>query len=177
MEEYRGELWFSKLAITLIMSRPPSVFTSKMTVISDWLFFLIVLMTFICYKFITTNPAFSSLLKFSLLIECNSHFLLTTIHVNPLEIFHKLMEKYLCNIFIFRLLNVDYRFLLASSCKMPILGQVALNDPAQNPIWETSALNDPTSEQLKEISQVALNDPDPQKKKSLKHPLLKKKKN
>ena len=62
-----------------------------------------------------------------------------------------------------------------SSCKMPILGQVALNDPAQNPIWETSALNDPTSEQLKEISQVALNDPDPQKKKSLKHPLLKKK--
>ena len=26
---------------------------------------------------------------------------------------------------------------------MPILGQVALNDPAQNPIWETSALNDP----------------------------------
>ena len=59
---------------------------------------------------------------------------------------------------------------------MPILGQVALNDPAQNPIWETSALNDPTSEQLKEISQVALNDPDPQKKKSLKHPLLKKKK-
>ena len=47
---------------------------------------------------------------------------------------------------------------------MPILGQVALNGPAQNPIWETSALNDPTSEQLKEISQVALNDPDPQKK-------------
>ena len=42
---------------------------------------------------------------------------------------------------------------------MPILGQVALNDPAQNPIWETSALNDPTSEQLKEISQVALIDP------------------
>ena len=59
---------------------------------------------------------------------------------------------------------------------MPILGQVALNDPAQNPIWETSALNDPTSEQLKEISQVALNDPDPQKKKIFKASSPKKKK-
>ena len=111
MEEYRGELWFSKLTIAVIMSRS-SVFASKMTVISDWLFFLIVLMTFICYKFITTNPAFSSFLKFPLLVGCNSHFGFTTIHVNPLEIFHKLMEKFLCNIFIFRLLSVDYRFLL-----------------------------------------------------------------
>ena len=60
---------------------------------------------------------------------------------------------------------------------MPILGQVALNDPAQkkNPIWETSAHNDPSSEQLKEISQVALNDTTPRN--SLSHPpiILKKK--
>ena len=52
----------------------------------------------------------------------------------------------------------------------------ALNDPAQkNPIWETSAHNDPSSEQLKEISQVALNDPAPRN--SLSHPpiILKKK--
>ena len=105
-----GKLWFSKLEIALIMSRS-SVFASKMTVISDWLFFLIVLMTFICYKFITTNPAFSSLLKFPLLFRCNFHVGFTTIHANPLEIFHKLIEKYLCNIFIFRLISVDYRFL------------------------------------------------------------------
>ena len=42
-----------------------------------------------------------------------------------------------------------------SSSKMGIPGQVALNDPAQNPHLG-NALNDP---QLKEISQVALNDP------------------
>ena len=113
MEKYRGELWFSKLTIALIMSGP-SILTCIMTVIFDWVVFLIVLMTFICYKFITTNPSLSSLLKFPLLFRCNSHFLLTRIPANPGDVFHKLIEKYLCNIIIFRLLCVDYRFLLVN---------------------------------------------------------------
>ena len=105
MEKYRGELWFSKLTITLIMSRS-SIFASKMTMISDWLFFLIVLMIFILYKLFSAYPAFSSLLKFSLLFWCVSHFLLMAIPANPGDVLHKLVNKCLCNVFIFRLLSV-----------------------------------------------------------------------
>ena len=76
------------------------------------------------------------------------------------------MQTFLSNATIQQQLNGDN---MVSSRKMGILGQVALNDPAQNPHLG-NALNDPSSEQLKEISQVALIDPTPRN--SLKQSLI-----
>ena len=58
-----------------------------------------------------------------------------------------------------------------SRCKMGIPGQAALNDPAQNPHFGKRVHSmTPPSEQLKEISQVVLNDPTPRN--SLKQSLI-----
>ena len=78
-----------------------------MSMISDWLFVLIVLMIFIFYKLFSTYPAFGSLLKFLLFFRRNFHFSLTTILVNPCDVLHKLFKEGLCNIFVFRLLSVQ----------------------------------------------------------------------
>ena len=94
--------------------------------------------------------------------QCLDQYIQTlpfTVNTSFIEVVAQVLSQKVDELFNVKAQQDSYDVLHGTSgvvVKIPILGQVALNDPAQNPIWETSALNDPPQECFKEISNNAL---------------------